>query len=201
MDPQRSFFEALAVEWDTLQPPHRGERLRQMMPRLDPFLCQAKHVLEVGTGTGALVPLLRERLCSGSLISIDLAHAMLVRAQKRSTSALLVQADVHRLPFGTEHFDAIVCHSSFPHFADKPAALLELKRTMHEGGWLIVFHDTSRAQVNAVHQNAQSPAIHSDLLPTGGEMRTLLESAGFGEVVVQDALDYFIAAARVAPQM
>ncbi len=194
MHTHRPVFEQLASEWDSLQSPQRSERLRQLLSSLEP-VHGAGSILEVGTGTGALIPLLRERSPSARLVSIDLAHAMLVQAQKRAGAAGLVQADVHRLAF-RRCFDVVICHNSFPHFTDKPAALAELRRVLCPGGCLIVLHDTCREKVNAIHQNARAAALHHDLLPTGEEMQALLSCSGFVEIRVQDAQDRYIATAR-----
>ena len=126
MDELRTFFENLAREWDKQQPLDRGMVLKQL---LTPFRWVLKHAntfLEVGTGTGALIPFLRDWAPDAYLISIDLAGEMLQRALQRCPDAIVVQADVHHLPFVAHGFDLVVCHNSFPHFVDKPAALRSL---------------------------------------------------------------------------
>lgn len=79
-------------------------------------------------------------------------------------------------------FDLAVCHNSFPHFADMPSALRELARVLAPGGCLLILHDLSREQVNAIHGGA-GPPIHHDLLPPGEETRQMLLRAGFVNVV------------------
>ncbi|MBN2007017.1 MAG: hypothetical protein JXA21_26945 [Anaerolineae bacterium] len=41
-----------------------------------------------------------------------------------------MQTDVHHLPCATHRavFDVVVCHNSFPHFAQIPLALREVRR-------------------------------------------------------------------------
>lgn len=197
MNAQRVFFESLAAEWDAHQSPQRETRLRDLVSLFDSVLCHARNLLDVGTGTGALLPLLWEHAPAARLTAVDLAQAMLVRAQNRDASTSFVQADVHALPFHAASFDAVICHGSFPHFCDKRAALLELKRTLRGGGHLILLHDVSRARVNAIHQGAQSAVIHHDLLPSGEEMWALLSAVGFVEIRVEDAADHYFAIANV----
>jgi ubiquinone/menaquinone biosynthesis C-methylase UbiE len=200
MNNLRTFFEDLAGRWDDQQPADRQEVLRGLLSPFAAELGAARAILEIGSGTGALIPRLRERAPAARLVSIDLAHAMLRRARRRCPDAALVQADVHRLPFtqyaGTlDFFDLAVCHNSFPHFADKPFALRELARVLMPGGRLLILHDLSRAKVNAIHSSA-SPPIQHDLLPPGKETRRMLLSAGFGDVLVEDTDEHYLVAGR-----
>lgn len=199
MNPLRAFFEDLAERWDAQQPPNRQEVLRRL---LAPFVAEmdaAQAILEVGSGTGALIPCLRERAPAARLVSIDLTHAMLQRARRRCPDAALVQADVHWLPFalpgGVAAFDLAVCHNSFPHFADKPSALHELARVLAPGGRLLILHDLSRKQVNAIHSGAGAPIQH-DLLPPGEETRRMLLRAGFSNVWVEDTPAHYLASGQ-----
>ena len=194
----RAFFEDLAERWDAQQPPDRQAVLQGLLGPFADELGAARAILEVGSGTGALIPCLREHAPAARLISIDLAHAMLWRARQRCPDAALVQADVHRLPFQrTGAFDLAVCHNSLPHFADVPAALCELARVLALGGRLLILHDLSRAEVNAIHGGVGPPVDH-DLLPPGEEIRQMLIRAGFSDVQVQDTEDHYVAVGVLA---
>ncbi len=149
-------------------------------------LCHASgSILEVGTGTGALIPCLQESAPSARVVSIDLAAEMLRRARRRCPGAAVVQADAHRPPFAAPRFDLVICHNSFPHFADKPAALVNLASVVRPGGHLLILHDLSRERVNAI-QGGGAPAIQHDLLPPGDETGRMLARAGFSDVQVED---------------
>lgn len=187
-DPRRAFFERLAEEWDAQQPPDREERLWRLLAPHRNNLEDARSVLEVGTGTGALIPLLREMAPAARIVSIDLAHGMLRQARARCPDAWLVQADVHALPFPAGAFDRSVCHNAFPHFRDPGAALAELARTLRPGGVLLILHDLSREEVNAIHQGAGG-AIGSDVLPPGAELHRMLADNGFSPLSVEDGPD------------
>ena len=192
----RAFFEDLAGRWDEQQPAGRHHVLRELLSPLAAELGTARVILEVGTGTGALIPCLRERAPAARLVSIDLAYAMLRRAHRRCPDAALVQADVHRLPFQrTGVFDLAVCHNSFPHFADMPSALRELARVLSPGGHLLILHDLGREQVNAIHSGG-GPPIQHDLLPPGEETRRMLREAGFSDVWVEDTPEHYLAGGR-----
>ncbi|PJF27323.1 MAG: hypothetical protein CUN53_04490, partial [Phototrophicales bacterium] len=82
-DPVRTYFEALAARWDERMPSDYGGRLDQFMRPLAAVLEPARVVVEIGTGTGSLVPVLSAIVPGAALIALDLAHAMLMQAVKR----------------------------------------------------------------------------------------------------------------------
>ena len=80
---QRKFFEHLASQWDDRQPENRREILERLLARIDRILLKSDRVLEVGTGTGELIPILNRRYPQIKLTSIDFASAMIELARKR----------------------------------------------------------------------------------------------------------------------
>jgi ubiquinone/menaquinone biosynthesis C-methylase UbiE len=195
VDDLRAYFEELARRWDSFQQSNRGEVLRQLLAPFAPLLSTSGAILEVGTGTGALIACLRERAPDARLVSIDLAGEMLRRARQRCPDAAVVQADAHRPPFAAPAFDLVVCHNSFPHFADKLAALCSLARLLRPGGYLLILHDLSREKVNAIHSSGGA-AIQNDLLPTGGQTGRMLMRTGFVGVQVEDTDEQYVVAGR-----
>jgi SAM-dependent methyltransferase len=191
----RLYFEDLAARWDSLQPPNRLETLRRLLVPFASVLGASRAILEVGTGTGALIPCLRERAPGADIVSVDLAGEMLRRARQRCPDADVVLADVHHLPFAAPRFDLAVCHNSFPHFADRPAALLGLAQALLPGGRLLILHSVSRARVNAIHSRG-GPAIQNDLLPPGEETGRMLVRAGFCDVRVADTEEQYAVVGR-----
>ncbi len=120
-------------------PDHLDEALRQMIAPFAGIIGSAQAVLEIGTGTGALIPHLNHCAPGVKVISIDLAHGMLRQARQRCPTGWLAEADVRYLPFASgarSPFDVIVCHNSFPHFADRQRALSEMQRVLRPGGQL-----------------------------------------------------------------
>jgi demethylmenaquinone methyltransferase/2-methoxy-6-polyprenyl-1,4-benzoquinol methylase len=191
----RAFFERLALEWDAQQPLERDTILNRLLTSFDSRFPEAGMVLDVGTGTGALIPIMQKRYPDCRIVSIDLATAMLQRARQRSPLSNLVQADVHILPFDISIFSTVICHNSFPHFWRKQAALQELRRVIRTGGSLLILHDLSREEVNAIHQGAQAEIIHQDVLPEGSELVGWLKRSSFLPDRVDDAPEHYIVTA------
>jgi ubiquinone/menaquinone biosynthesis C-methylase UbiE len=192
----RQFFEDHAPTWDDQVPADIGVILRTFAAPMARMFSSARNILEIGTGTGTFVPVLREFAPDVRLVSIDVAYTMLQGAQRRCPDEAFVQADVHHLPAATGSFDLVICHNSFPHFADKSQALHEIGRVLHVRGQLMILHNNSREFVNRVHKQAGAP-IHDDLLPSGKTMAGWLVDAGFHHVQVDDAPTHYIATAHV----
>jgi len=192
---QRLFFEHLAQEWDDRQPADRQEILDQLISRVSHFVYDTGLLLEVGTGTGGLIPVLKKHFPKSLIISIDFANAMLMRAQRYN--GRVVQADVHHLSFPERYFSSVICHNSFPHFKDKLQSLKEIRRVLLPESNLLLLHELSRERVNYIHQTARAVEIHQDLLPSGEELARLFLQAGFEPAIIEDAPDHYVACARV----
>ena len=86
-------------------------------------------------------------------------------------------ASVEDLPYRDRFFDQVICFGAFPHFDDKGKALEELGRVLKPRGALIIAHALSSGALRSHHQNCAP--VSKDFLPEEGEMRELLERAGF----------------------
>jgi ubiquinone/menaquinone biosynthesis C-methylase UbiE len=199
VDAIRAYFESRAPTWNLMMPDHLDDALRRMIAPFAGNFGAAHALLEIGTGTGALIPHLMNCAPGRRLVSIDLAHGMLAQARERCPDARLVESDAHWLPFASgEHapFDVVVCHNSFPHFADRLRALAEIRRVLRPGGQLFILHNNPRERVNAIHTQAGGPIAH-DLLPPGEGLRQLLLESGYISVWVSDTAEHYVARAEL----
>lgn len=197
MDFHRDHFEKLAEIWDSFQPQDRIKVINDLLAPLDGLFLKSRRILDVGTGTGTIIPLLHSRYPNSKIISIDLAFEMLVRAHQRCKNASLVQADVHHLPFESSGFSSIICHNSLPHFKNKPSALREFKRLLESKGNLLILHDNGRETINKIHRDADARILHDDILPDGASLGSMLENAGFIPDMIDDAEDHFTVAGHI----
>jgi len=196
LDLLRQYFEELAPRWDSLQSPGRAKIIDSLLGRYDNQFDSTGLILDVGTGTGALIPVFTKRYPNATIVSIDLAHQMLLYAWQKEKNAKLIQADTLTLPFDNHVFSGIICHNSFPHFQNKLQALGELRRVIRKDGNLLILHDISRQQVNTIHQNAQSAVIRNDLLPAVDAFEQWLPRSGFFPTCLVDDETHYVVAAR-----
>jgi ubiquinone/menaquinone biosynthesis C-methylase UbiE len=190
----RQFFDEAAAEWDALEVEETHTRLREIVAGLG--IEPGNTVLDVGTGTGVLVPLLLEATAGeGQIVALDFSGEMLRRAQAKRHPVAYVQGDAQRLPFPAETFDWVICNAAFPHFPDKRRALSETSRVLREGGRLVICHTASRQAINEFHRSVGGVVAH-DTIPSEKVMQRMLREAGLGEVRVWDEPDRYLALGR-----
>jgi ubiquinone/menaquinone biosynthesis C-methylase UbiE len=194
-----TFFDHLAARWDAMQSPERSAYLARLLEPHAAIFAGAARVLDVGSGTGAFLPLL-DRFASGARVTaLDLSGVMLARARAKNGQAVSgwLRGDGHDLPLVGGRFDLVTCHDCFAHFEDRARALAEFRRVLVPGGRLLILHDVSRAQVNTIHGSATHPRVQTHLLPPIAATAALARAAGFTILAAEDAADHYLLAARV----
>ena len=98
-------------------------------------------VLDIGVGTGAILPYLAKQLGQdGKVIGIDFSQKMVNMANERiekediTSKAKAMVADGTKLPFPDNHFDAIIATFAFTSFPEPEKAIRECARVLRPGG-------------------------------------------------------------------
>jgi SAM-dependent methyltransferase len=99
-------------------------------------LANARRVLEVGCGTGAI---LREMESPALLYGSDINPVALAECRVHALDAALVQGNALSLPYADHTFDIVYCHFLLLWVPDPLQALLEMKRVTQPGGHIIAF--------------------------------------------------------------
>jgi ArsR family transcriptional regulator len=131
------FYADLAEKWDRIRGEyeHPDIRLGAVAALVDPAL----RVLDIGTGTGAMLPVLGG--AAGTVVALDHSEAMLDRARtlcrtEELTTVTLCRGTVEDLPFRDAAFDACHCAMALHHVAEPRDALAEMARVVRPGGTL-----------------------------------------------------------------
>jgi len=181
-----TFFDQKASNWEKeCYPQPIRYRLEQLVTEFG--LSAGAAVLDIGTGPGILLPYLKAIVGDrGRICAFDLSFQMIRQAAKKplAPGGLVLQADVHHIPFGTGVFDAVICFAAFPHFEHPLTALGEMARVLSPGGSLLIAHLLSRHEL-ARHHAAQD-AVASDVLPDEARMLALLQQSGFHRICITD---------------
>jgi ubiquinone/menaquinone biosynthesis C-methylase UbiE len=185
---RKVYFDEAAETWDQrFYTPKLAAFLEGLVSRFG--LKPGYNVLDVGTGTGVLIPFLLQAIGpSGSVTAIDFAERMVQICRSKHSDLKNVTVKLHDVEeedLPSESFDAVTCFGLFPHLEKKEKALHNLYRSLKPGGILIIAHALSSKEVKAHHNNA-SPAVADDTLPEDAEMRRLLNRTGFTEIYIED---------------
>jgi ubiquinone/menaquinone biosynthesis C-methylase UbiE len=182
----RGYFDRMAKQWDDLG--DAGVLRKRLEPLVGMFnLPKSGIVLDVGTGTGILHPLLLAAVGrSGTVLAFDFSREMIEQARTKESSQNLLcfQADVTAVPLPEHTCDCIVCFAAFPHFHDKLRALQEMARVTKTGGRVLIAHLMSRHQIARHHHG--SPEVAGHCLPPDEEMEQLFTEAGLEIVTIRD---------------
>jgi len=184
---RQEFFNKAAVTWDKrFASKELTNFLSQLLPTFN--LTPGQRVLDVGTGTGILIPFLLKAVGpTGHVTAVDYAEKMVEICNAKYAGAPNVRVAVQRvenLDFPSESFDAVTCFGLFPHLENKEPALAQLNRVLKPGGKLIIAHALSSTEIKAHHCNA--PVVAHDALPDRTEMKRLLNQAGFTGIHITD---------------
>ena len=184
---RKAFFNQRAHIWDEKFCTHK----------LQEFLCKfiskfnikpGQRVLDIGTGTGILIPHLVKAVgSSGSIIAVDFAEKMIEICKEKFSSfpnVKIGQQNVESLSFQSEYFDVAICFGLFPHIENKEKALSRINHVLKKEGKLIIAHALSSNEIRQHHRGIFEVA--NDVLPDEQELRNQLTSAGFNANLIED---------------
>lgn len=198
MTDKQRFFNSMADTWDDIST-HAPEKLETILDMAG--IRQGDRVLDVGTGTGVLIPFLCSRVGdAGEITAVDMAERMIGIAQKKYPyrNVRYVCGDAMKLGYGGE-FDAILCYSVFPHFEDQPGAVENLAGYLKAGGRLTVCHTQSREHINQLH-GSMPGAVCRDHLPDMAAMEGFFAQAGLDVIrAVDDTQMYVVVGQKREP--
>jgi len=171
------FFDRHARLWDelarTLLPtPDYCSRLLELIPR-------GATILEVGVGTGGLLPELAAR--AESVIGVDHSPAMLEEARRRlaeggTTGIDLRLGEMTHLPLPDQSVACALANMVLHHAAEPLAVLREVRRVLAPGG-LLLLADLARHEREAAREQLADQWLGFE----ERELRAWLATAGFSE--------------------
>lgn len=195
---QKDFFNEKAGIWDEITV-HNLEKVQYLTELLE--IHSDDKILDIGTGTGIMIPFYEKYLVDGSVVAVDYSEKMIEMArskypEKEHQKISFLVCDVNELKYN-EEFDLVVCYSCLPHFVDKPLSIQVLSKTLKKGGRLVVAHSDSANKINGVHMNG-GVEIKNDFLPKMGQLKQMMYEHGLAVTFERDDESYFICVARKA---
>ncbi len=174
------FFDRHAAQWDvlsrTLLPvPHYLDRLLGLIPPVDTLL-------EIGVGTGALLPELCLR--AAKVIGVDHSPAMLEEARRRISdgnhNAELRLGEMTHLPLADGGAGCVIANMVLHHAADPLTVLSEIHRVLQPGGALVLA-DLARHEREWAREQLADQWLGFD----EDELKGWIAAAGFGALEIE----------------
>ena len=189
---QKDFFNSVASSWDQTCN-HNMEKVEKILDLSE--IKKGDHVLDVGTGTGVLIPSLYRRVGStGYIKAVDIAENMINLAKKKNVyiNVNFECRDILEINGSKDLYDHVICYSMFPHFKSrKQEAILILAGKLKVGGQLIICHSQSRDDINNLHKGVEEP-VKDDNLPTMDLLKIYFKDAGLKVVKALDHDEMFV---------
>lgn len=177
---QRDFFSGLIHVFDPPLPEGVPERLEKIVASAR--INTGDSVLDVGSGTGILIPLIRAYE-PRTIFACDLSEAMLAHLRKQYPYALAIAADVREISLPDNSMDVVMMNACYPNIVDKDSSIANISRMMKPNGRMVISHPMGKSFIDSLKEKSPFPL---DDFPQRSEAQDLFEPYGFE---IQDLID------------
>jgi ubiquinone/menaquinone biosynthesis C-methylase UbiE len=171
---QRELFDKMYRLFEPPLPEGVPERLERIVASGE--IERGDSVLDVGSGTGIMVPLIHEYQ-PARIHACDLSEAMLGQLRENYDYVETILADVRELELPDASLDVVFINACYPNIVDKATAFSNIGRMLVAGGRLVISHPLGKSFVEVIRRNTPFPL---DDFPERAEAETLLQEYGFG---------------------
>lgn len=185
------FFDSIAPTWDENEIRSTPERVRSILSKIN--IRKGMDILDLGTGTGVLVPYLSEMTGeNGHITAIDLSEGMLNLARKKYGS--LRNVEFLNLDFEEEQipgkYDIALLYCVYPHL-HAPAETLEwlFKMNMKKDGRIVIGFPSDEKFINDIHHERKAEHDH---LPPANTLAEMINHWGLKADVIAATSDEYI---------
>jgi ubiquinone/menaquinone biosynthesis C-methylase UbiE len=170
---QREMFDELYHLFDPPLPKGVPERLEKIVASAE--IVKGDYVLDVGSGTGILVPLI-QRYGPARLFACDLSEAMLRRLKKHYPGVEAIVSDIRELTLPDSILDVVFINACYANIVDKVGAFTNLGRMTKPAGRMVISHPLGKTFIDSLKEKVPFPL---DDFPEKSEAEILFQSFGF----------------------
>lgn len=188
----RKFFDNLAPTWDDNEILSTPDKVNFILDLMD--IRKGHKVLDLGTGTGVLLPYIAERIGEeGSITAVDYSEGMLKRAKEKFSklipSPVFLNVDFENDNLDGE-YDRIILYCVYPHL-HTPFDTLKWLRSVNlkPDGIISIAFPCSEEFINNIHKEKHS---ESDLLPSAERLASLFRANGLNAEVVSASTGSYV---------
>lgn len=189
---ERSFFDKLAPIWDDNEVLSTPQKINFILDYCD--IKKGDKILDLGTGTGVLLPYLAERIGQkGKITAVDYSSGMLQRAESKFSGLIPVPLFLN-LDFETENidgeFDHIILYCVYPHLHTPVETLKWLRKVnLAPDGIITIAFPSGPDFINNIHRERHS---ESDFLPTAEKLSEFFNENGLPSKVAIATDDCYV---------
>lgn len=191
-DKELQFFDTIAREWDSMEVLSLPEKVSSILDACD--VEPGMHILDLGTGTGVLLPELARRVGSqGQITAVDISSGMLAEAVRKnadlSPTPEFLCRDIEKDTL-EGRFHRIFLYCVYPHLESPLATISRLRNyNLLPGGRIIIAFPCSEEFINNIHNEKE---VESEQLPTAPLLVERLNAAGLSATVIDYSPDQYI---------
>ncbi|GAA0103700.1 methyltransferase domain-containing protein [Paraclostridium sordellii] len=168
---QVEFFNKIAKEWDSIIEVNE-EKINLLLSKLD--IKSNERILDVGTGTGVIIPFIKALNKGGYIKGVDISTGMLNIAKEKYKNLENIEFEIKDVEEEEiyEKYDKIILYSMFPHLENKTKTVKTLiNKNLNKNGKLIIAHSNSREFLNNMHKEKDKSVSKSRLIPVNNQKK------------------------------
>ncbi|CEO05012.1 methlytransferase [[Clostridium] sordellii] len=190
---QVEFFNKIAKEWDSIIEVNE-EKINLLLSKLD--IKSNERILDVGTGTGVIIPFIKALNKGGYIKGVDISTGMLNIANEKYKNLENIEFEIKDVEEEEiyEKYDKIILYSMFPHLENKTKTVKTLiNKNLNKNGKLIIAHSNSREFLNNMHKEKDKSVSKARLIPVNNQ-RKIFEKNGLKvlEAFENDQIYYLV---------
>ena len=188
---QAAYFSAHKEVFDPPLPEGVLERLERIVSVAE--ITRRDTVLDVGTGTGILLPLIMgyDPTC---IYANDLSKEMLESVKSKFPGVFTLHGDISRLQLHDGSMDVVFINACYPNILDKHTAFLKIGRMTRPGGRVVISHPMGRRFIEIL--KGKMPFPLDDFPRDTITARDLFDDYGFEVGTMVDEEDLYILVIR-----
>lgn len=187
---RKHFFNINADSWDEDLCPCKEKKIKDiLLPVLS--LKDDDNIIDIGSGTGILIPYLREYVKDNQITELDFSLCMIDKAKEKFGNKInYFISNVESINLQNNAFSKAVIFNSFPHFENKQKALSEIFRILKNNAIILLAHSDSKVVVNNRHKEIGG-VIAEDIFQSNDEIILMFKKAGFKNIEITDNDEFF----------
>jgi len=188
---QRNAFDKLYHLFEPPLPEGVPERLEKIVAYGN--IARGDTVLDVGTGTGILIPIINKYKPS-RIHACDLSRPMLAQLRKNYPYVETIMADIRDLNLIEGSIDVVFINACYPNIVDKESAFSNINRMLKTKGRVVISHPLGKAFILRLKDGSPFPL---DEFPEEPEADALLKPFGFEiEIFIDEPRLYVLVATK-----